>query len=272
MLSLDLAIATHRPEGIRRLAKMLLPPAGGIRYIVSWQNHLDAELPPEIAARKDVEVYRFDKTGQSLNRNNAIGHCRADIILHSDDDLVLYPEGLEQLRRAFEDNPEVDLATFKSVHGPDSRFPKESSVLNEGFPKGYYAACFEIAFRKSTAGFLRCCPELGLGTPLYHGGEDEMFVQSALHRGLNCRYFPITICAHPHESTGTKQKLTPYNLRASGVVIALTYPCTAALRIPLKAWRVFRQGQAPLAVALWNILRGGISAPALRRRNRATLW
>lgn len=271
--SLDLAVVTHRPEGLERVAKMLLPPAQGVTYVVSWQDHRDAPIPADLAAREDVKIYRFDRVGQSLNRNNAVAHCRAEIVLHSDDDVIYYAEGLADLRRAFRDHPEVDFATFRSDHGDMSRFPAEATnLLPRKLPKGYSVACFELAFRRELAPWLRCCPELGLGSERFHGGEDEALLLAALHRGLNCWFFPVTICAHPHDSTGTKASLTDQNLLASGCIIALQYPWSAALRVPLKAWRLSRQGKAPLFRGLKLLAQGALAAPGLRRRNKKFLW
>ena len=270
--TLDLAVATHRPEGIRRVASMVLPPIPGVRYVVSWQSHGDFPLPEELRERPDVEIHRFSGSGLSNNRNNAIDHCTADLILFADDDVIYSPEGITQLRRAFADNPEVDFITLRSQHGDLSRFPNQSVRLKSRLPKGYSVASFEIAFRRIRCGALHCCPELGLGAPRLHGGEDEIFLLSAIKRGFDCRYFPITIGAHPHESTGTKAKMTDGNILAAGCVIALTYPWSAALRLPLKAWRLARSGRAPFFSALLRLGQGALSAPALRRRHLSTLW
>lgn len=270
--TLDLAVATHRPEGIRRVASMVLPPMPGVRYIVSWQSHGNTPVPDELSERPDVVIHRFDGTGLSNNRNNAIDHATADIILFADDDVIYYPEGLRQLRQAFADNPKVDFITLRSHHGDLSRFPDQSVCLRSRLPKGYSVASFEIAFRRSRRGALHCCPELGLGAPRLHGGEDEMFLLSAIKRGFDCRYFPITIGAHPHESTGTKAKMTDGNLLAAGCVIALTYPWSAVLRLPLKALRLARSGRAPFFGALLRLCQGALTAPALRRRHPSTLW
>lgn len=270
--TLDLAVATHRPEGIRRVASMVLPPIPGVRYIVSWQSHDNTPVPAELLGRPDVVIHRFDGTGLSNNRNNAIDHASADIILFADDDVIYSPEGLRQLRQVFADNPEVDLATFRSQHGDLSRFPDRSVRLRSRLPKGYSVASFEIAFRRSRCGAWHCCPELGLGAPRLHGGEDEMFLLSAIKRGFDCRYYPITIGAHPHESTGTKAKMTDGNLLAAGCVIALSYPWTAVLRLPLKTVRLARSGRAHLLNALLRLSQGALTAPALRRRHPSTLW
>ena len=87
MLTLDIAIVTHRPEGIARVAAMNLPVIDGVRYVVSWQSHEEAPVP-ESLVRDDVEIHRFDGRGISLNRNHAYDHCRADIVLNADDDLI----------------------------------------------------------------------------------------------------------------------------------------------------------------------------------------
>lgn len=272
MLTLDLAMITHRPEGIVRLAANLLSPLPGVRYVVSWQEHGDAPVPDEIACRADVEVHRLDEPGLANNRNNAIAHCRADIVLFADDDITYTQEGLQAVVDAFGRNPGVDVATFRSVHGDASRFPACETILEKRLPKGYYVASIEIAFRRATAWMLRCCPELGLGAPALHAGEDEMFLMSAIRRGLQCRFFPSTICAHHGESTGTKTSLSDGTLEGFGCVIALMHPLTAVLRVPLKAWRVSRAGNASLPRALYRVALGALQAPGVLRRNHDTLW
>ncbi len=272
MMTLDLALATYGPDGISRVAAMVLPPAEGVRYIVSWQAHGDAPIPAELI-RPDVEIHRFNLLGQSLNRNNAIEHCTADIILHSDDDLIYTASQFEEIIQVFECNPQIDVATFRSkIHDYDRIYPASVVKLREHLPKYYSVGTIEIAFRRATAGNLRCCPELGLNSPKLHGGEDEMFLMSAIRRGLDCRFFPITICEHPGASTGTKAHFTNENLQASGCVIALTRPWTAILRVPLKAWRVSRKGQASFLRALYRISRGALMAPGVLKRNHKYLW
>lgn len=253
--TLDLALTTHRVEGIRRVEKMLLEPINGVRYVISWQSHENAPLPRGLN-RPDVEVHRFDGKGLSPNRNNALDHCRGDIVLFSDDDLTYFPQGIQDLRRAFKDRPELDFATVISRHGSMARFPKQRQRLSRKLPKGYYVTSFEIAFRRLSAGHLRCREQFGLGSPQLHGGEDELFLYDAICQGLNCQFLPIEICAHPHDSTGTKSRLTPQNLMAQGAVIAIMNPRTKWLRLPLKAWRVWRHGQSAPATALYYLIRG----------------
>lgn len=242
-----------------------------VRYTVSWQNPGDAPIPASLE-REDISIYRLYKPGLSNNRNNAIAHCTADIIMFADDDVTYYPEGLYRVIQAFEDNPYVDFATFRSHRpGATSNYPDASCALQLPLPKGYTVCSIEIALRRSTAGHLRCHPELGLGSPLMHGGEDELLLLTAIRRRLNCRFFPITVCAHPHLSTGNKSRLTGENLRAMGCVIALTYPLGCILRLPLKAWRVSRAGQSPFLKSLYYLASGALRAPFMFR-HREAMW
>lgn len=270
-LTLDVAIATHRPEGIRRVADMRLPEIPGVSYVVSWQDHQDVDVPVALM-RDDVRIFRYDETGQSNNRNNALAHCSADVVLNSDDDVTFFPEGLEKILTLFEENSDLDVASFRSEHGDMSRFPKDTVRLGKKYPKGYHVSGIEIAFRRSSRGSLKFCPELGFASRSLHGGEDEIFMYSAVMRGLDCRYFPVTICAHPHESTGFRHGMTSGNLKAQGCVLALMYPWTCVLRIPLKAWRLKRGRQSGMMRALRFLAAGALSAPGVLGRNHDSMW
>lgn len=269
MTTIDIIIATHEPQGIRRVESMNAPQIEGVRYIISWQNHGGAPIGA-LAGRPDMEILRFDRAGLSRNRNNAIAHARADVIVVLDDDVTVYPEGIRALQDYYQAHPQVDFVTFRSRPSGRKIFPQSETRLQLPLPKGYYGTSFEMSFRRRTA--LHFCPALGLGSGRYEGGEDEALMLTAINRGLDCRYIPVTVCAHLHDSTGTKPQFTPSNLRASGIVIRLQYPHSAWLRVPLKAWRVGRSGRAPFLQALWHVMKGAVAAPWVRRRNRDALW
>lgn len=268
--TIDVVIATHRPEGIRRVETMDAPALPGVRYIVSWQNHADAPVPETLLKRSDMEIYRLEEQGVSSNRNNAIDHASAEVILVLDDDVTIFPEGILALQEYYRDHPEAEFLTYRTLPLHRKVYPKVETPLCLPLPKGYYGTGIELSFRLKTG--LRFCPDLGPGGGRYDGGEDEAIVLAAIHRGLDCRYIPVTVCAHPHPSTGTKATLTDDNLRASGLVIALQYPWSAWLRVPLKAWRNARRGRAGFLRALFLSIKGAVAAPRLRRRNRDTLW
>ncbi len=256
MLTLDVLIVTHTPEGIQRVADMDLPHVDRVRYIVSWQNHRNAPIPRELASRVDLAVYRLDVPGISNNRNNALYHSTADICLMADDDLQYLPSQLEAVIRTFEENPGVDYASFMYEGDGGKLYPASECDLAE-LPKGFYQSAIEIAVRRdSPAGRLRFHPAFGPGSPRLHAAEDEMFLLTARHMGVKCRFFPIVITRHEGLSTGNRPIDNHYVLWAAGAFINYQYPLTSLLRIPLKAWRLRRAGQAGFFYSLYNMLRG----------------
>lgn len=252
--ALDIAVLTYKPVGIMRVCKLLLQPQDGVRYIVSWQAHENAPIPPQLI-RDDVVVLRYDGVGQSANWNNAIEHCTADIILRADDDIEYTPEAFARIRKAFAENPDMDLALFGIEMNPRKPYP-ETMCPAWPVPKGLWVGGPEIAVRRKTAGELRAHPLLGLNAPYLQAGEDEYFVFSAVRRGLDCRYVPIVIGRHPHVSTGAKTSKGV--LRAQGALITLTHPRTFVLRLPLKAWRLWRSGKSALLPSLWRLFQGAL--------------
>lgn len=271
MITLDIAIITYKPDGIKRLAANTLPQIPGVKYVISWQAHESAPIPEELQ-RPDIKIYRFDGIGLSRNRNNSISKCDAEIILTSDDDIKFNANEIDKLRDVYELKPEVDVITFQSERSETRIYPQKECKLRIPLPKNYNASSIELSFRRATAGWLLACPELGLNSPRFHGGEDEMLLHTAIKRGLNCWFYPITVCKHEHPSTGAKAHLTKGNLLANGCVIALTYPKTVLLRIPIKAWRLHKSKQANFFRALLYLIQGAAGALGVLKRNKEYLY
>lgn len=253
-LTLDVAIATHRKDGILKVEKMLLPPQEDVRYVISWQEHEDAPVPETLQHRADVEVWRLGIRGVSNNRNNAIDHCKGDIVLNSDDDLVYEKDAFRKIIEAFENNPTLDLATFRVKFLKDKPYPSDGCGLSLPFPKNYWVSCIEIAFRSESMGDIRFNPKLGPGAPELLCGEDEMFVIDAVRAGKNCRHIARLICSHPHQSTG--ERISMGILKSSGYLIRNVYPMTYLFRILLKAYRLKRQKKCGMLYAIRNMLCG----------------
>ena len=263
--TLDVAVCTYLPEGILQVGRMLPPPEEGIRFVVSWQSHADAPLPPALL-RDDVVVSRLEGKGLSRNRNNALANCSADIVLVADDDVAYLPGALRKVREAFAERPGMDLAMFRADYPCPKAYPATECVLSLPFPKGWYAASIEMAFRRESVGQLRFNTMLGIGAPRMTSGEDEWFLIQAVRRGLDCRFIPATICRHPSDPTGAG-RYTPGTLMASGFIISEIYPFSSVLRIPLKAWRVSRQSGLRFPHALRWLCLGALDRSKVRKND-----
>lgn len=235
-MTLGVSICTHGERGLLRVAEMLLPPQEDVHYYIAWQDYNEASVPDSIRLRHDVEVYKHKQKGLSRNRNVSIDINRSDIVLISDDDLIFRPDFAKTVIEPFKSDETLDLATFKADFLRKKKYPSRDCKLRKRLPKGYYVTSFEIAFRRNRIGSIRFNPDLGLGAPEMHCGEEEIFLHDAIKKGLNCRFINKTISRHPGETTG--DRVSPEILRGHGYVIAALYPKGWKLRIILKAWRM----------------------------------
>lgn len=253
---LSVLIATCRPAGIERVVEMDLPEVDGVHYWVSWQMHENLPLPEPLSLRKDMTVLRADTIGLSNNRNNLLENAIGDVFLIADDDLRYTSTQLVDVIRTFDENPDVDYASFMFTGADAKAYPSHACPLWP-VPKNFFQTSFEVAIRNnSRTARLRYNPFFGLGAPVLRSGEDELFLISAIRLRLNCKFFPIIITHHEGLTTGTRKITDNGVLKASGAVIAVQYPFTAFLRIPLKAYRLQMSGQASFGKSLWYMIQG----------------
>lgn len=243
-LTLEVLIATCGPEGGKRVAAMALPVIDRVKYLVSWQDQQDAPVPEALSSRKDVRVLPLPGRGLSRNRNHCLDNATGDLLMIADDDLRLYPEGLKAVIRTFEDNPTLEYGSFRY----DSDYPKEyppQECSLATLPKNFFQTSFEIILRRySRASILRFHEQFGLGAEEYTAGEEELLLKKARNQNLDCRFFPITTCFHPGQTTGIRSRLAPGTIKAKGVCTAVEYPLTTLPRILLNSIRIARAGQA----------------------------
>lgn len=254
MLNIDIAISTHRPEGIQRVTGMLPESEEGVRYIVSWQDHEDYPVPDALSQRKDVEIWRCDKRGLSSNRNNAMSHCKGDIVVIADDDISYAPDFVKRIRRAFADNPDMTIALFKMDFEVKKNYPKENLRLGRRLPKNYYVSSVEICYRREDIGDLKFWEGLGLGSGSMESGEESMFVYSAIRRGLQVWFVNEYIGSHRGLTTGNKNKES--RLKGEGFVMRMMYPMSFLWRMPLYSFRIWKDKKGLFFNTLFHLSAG----------------
>lgn len=256
-MTLQILISTL-DKGIDNVAQMMLPPHDGIGYLVSWQHNNDEEIAlPHELDRNDVEVYNLEGRGISRNRNNCLRNASGDVLLLADDDCHYTHERLQQVIDTFTQNPNVDIATFQFYgEGSSKHYPTESFDLSS-FPKGYFVSSIEIGLRReSVQGKLWFNENFGLGTEIFHCGEENIFIEDALALGLKCKFFPITIVDENDSSICVKRDNEPGTLMAHGAIIHFYQPKTEYLRVALKAYRLWRNRDVPFFKALKHMING----------------
>lgn len=257
-MTLDVAIVTWQPDGMSRIEAMKLPQVEGVRYIVSWQETgTGAIIPQQLAERVDIEVHVFNGSGVAANRNNALKHCQADVVLMADDDLRYTTEQLKSVIEVFAADETLDVATFR-YEGAVKEYPSEECQLGFPLPKNYGVATFEIAVRRRVLDRIKFDERFGPGAKVWQAGEDEKFLIDARKAGLNCRFFPITITHHEGLTTGDRPLTNRGVAAGQGRIVRLEYPRSWWCRIVLKSWREWRKHGTSPAFTLFNLFRGAL--------------
>lgn len=262
-MKLDVIIPTHGEQGIRRVSDMILPEVKDVSYIIGWQNYSDIPIPENLK-RKDIRVILNERTGLSQNRNHCIAASQADIVYCADDDVTFLEGSLEKVLRSFKEYPDTDVGTYMSLTLDHSAYPTEITKLKRKLPKGYSVKSIEIAFKRTLYPHIKFDERFGLNSGKYNIGEDEVFLLKALQNHLCCRFFPIPVVSHMHESTGSKKITDKSILKGMGVIIMKSYPHTGIFRIPLKTWRLYRNKQTSLLKGFANLSIGACQSLFLR--------
>ena len=240
--SIDILISTI-DEGILNVPNVLLRLTEGVRYVVSMEYTKESILkviPPALLERDDVTLLRLEGRGLSRNRNNALDHTTADILIIADDDEELSLEALEQVRKVYHDHPEVDIALFRlnDLEGqPFKEYPSdEQQSYEDAVDDGYYVASLEITMRGKVAqSGLRFNEHFGLGSGYLTSGEEDIFIHDARRQGMNVTLFPHVIARTIAVTTGDRFLTDPGVQRAKGAVFAYCYGKPSAL------WRITKE-------------------------------
>jgi len=205
-MELEVQISTFGKAGLHRVAKMKLPEIDGVKYLVSLQNP-DGDVidVPQALERGDIKILEHADRGLSVNRNYGIENGNCNVILIADDDLDYTSEGLNFVKSVFENNPTLDFATFRHEGDDGKKFPDHEFEIKRKLPKDYYLTSFELAIRRSSLpDDLRFSPMLGIGSPLFSVGEENVFMYRMVMNGLRGRFFPYTIAVHRGQTSGVR--------------------------------------------------------------------
>lgn len=197
-MTLEILICSFN-KGIVKVEDTLRPQRDGVRYIVSFQytdeRYLEM-IPPTLTERPDVKVFKYRGQGLSSNRNQALTHATADVVMYADDDTRLKDNTYEHVISIFEKHPEVDVALFcaSTYTGRMLKdYPKEEQDVLR-VPSDYHVSTIEMAFRRERVqGVIRYDERFGLGTRFLTCGEEDIWLFDVLRHGLKVRFFPKCI-------------------------------------------------------------------------------
>jgi GT2 family glycosyltransferase len=220
--SASVVICTRdRPKELRRclssLPQQSVPPA----EIIVVDNASTGSETREVALAAGAIYVREDRPGLDIARNRGAQHASAEIVVYTDDDVLLHPQWLEQLVTAF-DNPSTgavtglvlpaELATeaqryfetfwsFGQGYRPQFfRAADFAASRHEVFPAWKIGAGASMAFRRDVFDRAGLFDErLDVGQAGCSG--DSEYWYRLLANGYDCRYQPTSVAFHFHRRT-----------------------------------------------------------------------
>lgn len=244
---LQVMICSYGKDGIERVVEANHPQAEGVEYLVSWQRDGNYDIPKELI-RDDFKIVTSTTKGLSANRNIAISHASAPLLLVSDDDVVYTEEGLRKIIESFDTHPDADIIAFKYVSSTHNKFyPSDAASLSSP-PKGYFVSSIEIAFRKNKVkGKIWFNENFGIGG-LFPSGEEDIFIHDCIDAGLKGIFLPHDIARHDAPTTSGRNLNLPSRPQTKGAVFLRLHPRQWGLRMIAHALReipLWRKGLVP---------------------------
>lgn len=222
----SVVIATYdRPDDLRRCLRSLVTQesARKIEIIVVDNNPSSGLTPSVVAEFKNVVLVTETKKGLSYARNAGINASKGEIIISTDDDVVVPPDWVEGLIAPFT-RPDVMIVTgnvlplelettpqhfFEAYGGLGRGFQRKEfngkwfeSFKKRAVPTWKIGACANTAFRAS----IFAHPEIGMideslgaGTPT-GCSEDTYIFYKVLKLGYTAVYEPKAYVWHKHRT------------------------------------------------------------------------
>jgi O-antigen biosynthesis protein len=223
-ISVVVCTSGHRPDGLRRtlerISNLRHPNFELVLVDNAAEDDSNARVLSDFSGRVDCRYVTEPIRGLARARNTGLHHSRNNIIVYTDDDVVVDPNWLLAIEHGFKAAPRVGLVTgpvlpaeieteaqylFERNGGHSKGRGFRRAILGDPgsrqspyFPLPPFAVGCSLAFRREAlvdaGGF---DPALGAGLPT-QAGEDTAAITEMLTRGWTVAYEPAAVMWHYH--------------------------------------------------------------------------
>lgn len=142
----------------------------------------------KIEYNNDSIMISSDTIGVGNNRNIALNHSDAEIVVFADDDVYYYDENLTDIISFFDNNPQVDLALFGIDYTKDGKIYRtkvgETKKLTIYNGLKYGAISFAARRKPLLENNIVFNTNFGGGS-IFGSGEDTLFLKECFDKKLN---------------------------------------------------------------------------------------
>lgn len=197
-MKIEVLCATMHQTGLEKYEEM------NLQTDVVFANQAEShDYTEKLIDGNSVKMITTPYRGVGNNRNIAILHLSGDILMFADDDMV-YADGYpEKVKRAFEENPEVDMMMFECNSNSELGMPTIDKFRRVRLWNFLRYGTVNFAIRKeSLLKYNLSFSQLFGGGSRYIAGEDSLFLRDALRKGLKVYSYPLVIAKlEEHQST-----------------------------------------------------------------------
>lgn len=141
-----------------------------------------------------IRYFAMTEKGVGLNRNTALLHAQADIVLFADEDIAYRDDYEEKVLEEFAKYPQADMLLFNVQAAPGretyhtEKFGRVHWYNSGRYPTYSFAVKRERVIKKNITFSL-----LFGGGAKYSNGEDSLFLKDCLKNGLKVYCTPVSI-------------------------------------------------------------------------------
>ena len=188
-MTLELLVSAMNKEPLAQAQEMQIDSDA---VIVSQGDHYDyQEL--DYNGHK-LRYFAMKERGVGLSRNHALMRAEADIGLFADEDIVYQPGYAEAVLKAFEEHPEADMLLFnvKAMPGRETYHISEFGRVRWYNCGRYSTYSCAVRIEKIHRHNITFSLLFGGGAK-YSNGEDSLFIQECIRKGLKVYKVPVQI-------------------------------------------------------------------------------
>jgi len=206
-----------------------------------------------------IEIINSNTIGLSKSRNIALTKMNQIYSLLTDDDVIFVKDYSTIIEDSFHKNPDVDIITFKikNENGNDFRKYRKKSFIYNRFSI-LKVSSIEFAIKTETIKKKRIFynENFGLGAK-YVSGEENLFLQNCLKKGLKAVYLPITIAEHSSFHSGSVLAIN--DLISKGALFVNLFPFSWIFVNFIFVLKKNRKIKVSFIKSIYNIYKGSIS-------------
>jgi hypothetical protein len=179
----------------------------------------------EIKEKLNYRIFSMSEKGLSKSRNCLLNNSTEDILIISDDDVKYVDNLLNVIEESYRNYPEADIITFQ-IKTPDDNYYKNYEEKPFWHTKKTIlkVSSIEITVKRKSiiSKELQFDENFGLGST-FPTGEEAIFLNDSLNKGLKILYVPIHISTHPIESSGKQFNRNISLIEAKGALLFRLY-------------------------------------------------